>query len=89
MDWEKSREIRQRMDSTSLTCCRCCYIEKKHEKESRLKNKSKSIVRKRGAELLGRPQHGVSKTWFSISREQHKDLVTQVRMQNSKIMELS
>ena len=33
-----------------------------------------------GRELLGRFQHFVSKTWFSISNEEHKELVTQMRM---------
>ena len=32
-----------------------------------------------GKELLGRFQHVVSKTWFSVSNEEHKELVTQMR----------
>jgi hypothetical protein len=37
-----------------------------------------------GKELLDRFQHVVSKTWFSISREEHKELVTQMRMARYK-----
>ena len=32
-----------------------------------------------GKELLGRFQHVVSKTWFCVSDEKHKELVTQMR----------
>jgi len=37
-----------------------------------------------GKELLGRFQHVVSKSWFSISSEEHKELVTQNRMAHFK-----
>lgn len=37
-----------------------------------------------GKELLGRFQHVVSKTWFSLSAEEHKELVTQMRMAKFK-----
>jgi hypothetical protein len=37
-----------------------------------------------GKELLGRFQHIVSKTWFSISNIEHKELVTQMRMARFK-----
>lgn len=37
-----------------------------------------------GKELLGRFQHVVSKTWFSVSSEEHKELVTQMRMARFK-----
>ena len=35
-------------------------------------------------ELLGRFQHVVSKTWFSVSSEEQKVLVTQMRMARYK-----
>jgi hypothetical protein len=37
-----------------------------------------------GKELLDRFQHVVSKKWFSVSNTEHKELVTQMRMANSK-----
>jgi len=37
-----------------------------------------------GKELLGRFQHVVSKTWFSVSSDEHKELVTQMRMAKFK-----
>jgi hypothetical protein len=37
-----------------------------------------------GRQLLGRFQHVVSKTWFSISAVEHKEIVTQMRMARFK-----
>jgi hypothetical protein len=37
-----------------------------------------------GAELLGRFQHIVSKGWFSVSAEEHKELITQMRQARFK-----